>query len=86
MPPEGSGVHFQDQGEEFGHPPTESGTDLTGKLVSWGLVSSRQEAQYVMIGVAVFAFIIAVFFFGRAVAGGDAPPPPPPNLAPQNIY
>lgn len=86
MPPEGNGVQFQNQGEEFGAPPRESGTDLTGALVAWGLVSSRKEAQYVMIGVAILAFIVAVFFFGRAVAGGDAPPPPPPNLAPQHTY
>ncbi len=60
--------------------------DITGKLVAWGLVSSRTEAQYVMIGIAALALVVAVFFFGRAVAGGDAPPPPPPNLAPQITY
>ena len=55
-----SEMRFENQGEEFGRPPTESGVDFTGKLVKWGLVSSRQEAQYVLVGIAVLAIILAV--------------------------
>lgn len=83
MPP--SQVQFENQGQEFGKPPVESGPDFTSKLVSWGLVSSRQEAQYVMIGIAVLAIVVAVFFFARS-AGGNAPPPPPPGLSPAASY
>lgn len=83
MPP--NQVQFENQGEEFGRPPVENGFDITGKLVSWGLVSSRQEAQYVMITVAVLALVAAFFLFTRSGGGGEAPPPPP-NLAPEVSY
>jgi hypothetical protein len=80
-----SDVRFENQGQEFGRPPVESGFDITGKLVSWGLVSSRAEAQYVMIGIIVLAFAGAAFFF-FSLGGSGAPPPPPPNMAPAASY
>lgn len=70
-------MQFEDQTNEFGAPPQQSaGFDLTGKLVDWGLVSSTEEAQYVLIGVAVVAFLAAAFFIFHS-GGGSAPPPPP---------
>ncbi|MBI4088083.1 hypothetical protein HY418_01735 [Candidatus Kaiserbacteria bacterium] len=80
MPPE---VRFENQGEEFGRPPQEAvGFDLAGKMVQWGLVASRKEAEYVLIGVGVVALLIAIFIFWSGASGGHAAPPPPPNLAP----
>lgn len=80
-----SNVRFENQGEEYGPPPTSSSFDLTSFMTRTGLVSTRQEAQYVMIGVAVLAFAGAFFLFVRST-GDDVPPPPPPNLAPQTSY
>ena len=73
MPPEDNGVKFENQGEEFGRPPQESGFDITGLLVSWGLVSSRQEAQYVLMGIAVFALLVAGYLIINS-GGGSVPP------------
>lgn len=73
MPPNDSGVRFENQGEEFGAPPTRSGGfDMSDKLVTWGLVASRQEAQYVLIAIAVVIFIVAGYFL---FSGGESAPP-----------
>ncbi|MBI5644716.1 hypothetical protein HY970_01325 [Candidatus Kaiserbacteria bacterium] len=67
-----SDLQFDTPDNEFGRPPeAKPGFDITGKLVEWGLVSSRQEAQYVLIGVGVLA-LIAAFFFMRS--GGSSAP------------
>jgi hypothetical protein len=77
MPPQDSGVRFN-EGDDYGAPPQRSeGFDLTGKLVSWGLVSSREQAQYVLIAVAVIAVLVAGYFFMGSISGGSVPPPPP---------
>ena len=57
-------LRFDTDQEEFARPvsPT-SGTDFTGMLVTWGLVSNRQQAEYVMIGLAVVIAIIAFFVY-----------------------
>lgn len=84
--PEGQ-VQFQtDNQNEFGRPPSDTSTDLTGKMVAWGLVSTRTEAQYVMIGVAILGFVGAFFFFFSSVGGSNTVPPPPPGLAPEALY
>lgn len=76
MPPQGSGVQFESQGDEFGRPPQRSnGFDITGKLVQWGLVSSQQEAQYVLAAVAAAVLLVAGFFMFHS--GSSVPPPPP---------
>ncbi len=60
-------MQFQsDDQNEFGSPPSRSGTDLTGKLVTWGIVSSRQQAEYVMIGLAVLVALLAFFVYRSA--------------------
>lgn len=58
-----------DQQEEFGPPVGRPlGDDFTGKLIAWGLVSNRQQAEYLMIGLAVAIAVIA-FFVYRSTAG-----------------
>ena len=78
MPPQNGGVQFENQGEEFGRPPERaSAFDLTGMLVQWGVVSSRQQAEYVLIGIGVFAFAVAIFiYFGSS---GSSSVPMQPN-------
>ena len=83
MPPQDNGVRFENQGDEYGPAPVRSGGfDLRGMLVRWGLVSSTQEAEYVLIAVAVVALLIAAFFFFRGT-GNSAPPPAPVAGSPQ---
>lgn len=80
-------VQFQtDNQNEFGPPPQDTSADFTGKMVAWGLVSTREEAQYVMVGVAVLSFIAAFFFFFSSAGSGSDVPPPPPGLAPEASY
>lgn len=76
MPPQEDGVRFENQGEEFGAPPQrQGGFDLTGKLVEWGLASSAEQAQYVLIAVGVLALLVAGYLFFSS--GASTPPPPP---------
>ena len=77
MPPDQGGVQFQaDDANEFGRPPSASGGfDITGKLVEWGLVSSRDEAQYVLIGIGVVVLLVAVFIFWKSGGSGELQPP-----------
>ena len=75
-------MHFDSQGDEYGAPPQRAAMfDLTSKLVSWGLVSTPQEAQYVLIAVAVIAVLIAGYLLIGAVGGGGHTPPPLPVSA-----
>ncbi len=63
-------IQFEDGTQEFGTPPSRQnagGVDITGKIVSWGLASNRQQAQIVMlvvIGVALLAAAYFMFFSG----------------------
>ena len=57
----------QDNATEFGTPPSvSSGSGMAGMLIKWGLVSSEQEAQYVLVGVAVVALVLMFFFLKAA--------------------
>ena len=60
-------IQFNDGTQEFGPPPSTQhtgSTDLTGKIVTWGLASSRQQAQTILIVVLVVALLgIAYFMF-----------------------
>lgn len=61
MPPE-KRVSFESESAEFGTPPErKAGMDIIGALVRWGMVSSRQEAQYVLIGVLVVVVLLIVW-------------------------
>jgi hypothetical protein len=69
-------LQFDNTENEFGRPPVASaGFDITGKLVGWGLVSTRQQAEYVLIGLGVLVLIIAFFVYHGT--GSSLPPPPP---------
>ncbi|MFA7309944.1 MAG: hypothetical protein WC050_03500 [Candidatus Paceibacterota bacterium] len=64
-------LQFENQTNEFGRPPeASSGTDITGKIVQWGLASNREQAQYVLIAVAIAALIIAFFVYSRSSGSG----------------
>ncbi|HEY4488844.1 MAG TPA: hypothetical protein VJB97_04990 [Candidatus Paceibacterota bacterium] len=65
-----------DQENEFGAPPVRNQTDLTGKLIAWGLASNRQQAQYLMIGAFFVILIVAIWIY--ATSGSEAPAPLPP--------
>lgn len=57
----------QDNANEFGSPPAySSDSGMTAMLIKWGIVGSEQEAQYVLIGVAVVALILTFFFLKAA--------------------
>ena len=65
MPPDQK-VRFDDQGDEFGAPPSrKGGMDITGMLVRWGLVSSSQEAQYVLGGAAALILLATVWLIWK---------------------
>jgi hypothetical protein len=69
-------IQFETNPNEFGVPPQEEGGwDLTGQIVSLGLAQTREQAEYVLIGVGIIALIVAAFFF---FSGGSSVPPPPP--------
>jgi hypothetical protein len=71
-----SDLQFDNQNNEFGRPPEASGGfDLSGKLISWGLVSNRKEAEYALMAVGAFALLLAGYLFFSS--SGSTPPPPP---------
>jgi hypothetical protein len=70
-------IQFETNPNEFGAPPREEGGwDLTGQIVSLGLAQTREQAEYVLIGVGLIALAIGAFFFFSG--GGSSVPPPPP--------
>ncbi len=72
-----SEMQFQDQTDEFGRPPVASGGfDLSGLLIKWGIASTRQQAEYVLIGVAAVVIIIAIFVYVSGSGASDVPTTP----------
>jgi hypothetical protein len=68
-------MQFNTGTDDFARPPAApSGSDIAGKLVQWGLVSTRQEASYVLIAVAVLAVLVASYFLFFGGSGSDVPP------------
>jgi hypothetical protein len=60
-------MEFDTNPNEFGRPPEKSaGSDLTGKLIRWGLVSTRTEAEYVLGAVGVVAIIAMIIIIKRS--------------------
>ena len=56
-----------DNADEFRRPSSqEAGTDFTGKLVTWGIVSNRQQAEYLMIGLAIAIALLAYFVYSSS--------------------
>jgi hypothetical protein len=72
-------LQFDDQTNEFGVPPKRSeGSDITGKIIAWGLAKDRAQAQTVLAIIGGVALLIAaylMFFSG----GGSADVPATPN-------
>lgn len=57
-------LRFDSEGDEFRRPEgANSGRDFTGMLIKWGLVSNRQQAEYVMIGLAIVIAVVAFFVY-----------------------
>lgn len=70
-------MRFDTNPNEFGAPPQYSqGNDVTARLVQWGLAANRQQAEYILIGIAVVCLLVAGYFI--FFSGGNAAPPPPP--------
>lgn len=56
---------------------------LTGWLLKKGWVKTKQQAQLVLLGVAVVAIVLAfIFFTGIGDAPSDKPPFDPDTVAP----
>jgi hypothetical protein len=63
-------IQFDTNPSEFGTPPQgKPGWDLTGQIVSLGLAKTREQAEYLLIGVAVLAIIIAAYFLFHSGGG-----------------
>ena len=66
-----------DSQNEFGRPPQEAGGfDMSGMLITWGLVSSRQQAEYILIGISVIVFVIAGFVYFSSSGSSNVPTTP----------
>ena len=68
-----------DQQNEFVRPIQQSGFDLTGRIVAWGLAKNRRQAEYVLIAVVVLALIV-IWWFGFRGGAEVVPAPVPPPL------
>ncbi|MCE9541446.1 hypothetical protein K8R03_02705 [Candidatus Kaiserbacteria bacterium] len=69
-----SDMQFNDSADEFGRPPVQSmGSDITGKLVSWGLAQDRKQAEYILMAVGALALLLALYFL--FFKGGSSAPP-----------
>ena len=72
-----SEMQFQSDSEnEFGRPPVASGFDMSGMLIKWGIASSRQQAEYVLIGITVAVIVIATFVYFSGSGSSDVPTTP----------
>ena len=71
-----SEMRFQeDQANEFGRPPVASGGfDISAMLIKWGIASSRQQAEYILITVGAICLILAGYFFFFSGGGSDPSP------------
>ncbi len=59
-----SEIRFEDTTDEFGRPPEQAaGFDFTGLLIKWGIASSRQQAEYILIAVGVFCLLVIAYTF-----------------------
>ena len=68
---------FDTPSDEFGRPPQEvRGVDIAGKLVTWGFVSTKEQAQYVLAGVAAVVLIIAYLIYHSFTGGSSVPTTP----------
>lgn len=58
-------------------------TGFEGLIIKLGLAKDSTQAKYVMVGMTVLFFILAIgIFFWSAAGGGPAPTTLPPNFLP----
>ncbi len=55
---------------------------LVRLLKRWGIASSTQQANLILIGVAVVSFLLSVFIFWQSIKGPTAPEGAPPAIDP----
>ncbi|MEY4747688.1 MAG: hypothetical protein RLZZ416_737 [Candidatus Parcubacteria bacterium] len=61
MPPQENIQFDTDNQSEFTRAAAPEGFDLSGKLIDWGLVTNRQQAQYALTGVLVVVLMITFY-------------------------
>ena len=71
-----SEVSFEDQGDNFGRPSKFlEAFDLGALLIKWRIASTRQQAQYILIGVILVAIMLAFFVYHVAAPSYTGPTP-----------
>jgi len=71
-----SEVSFEDQGDNFGRPSKFlEAFDLGALLIKWRIASTRQQAQYILIAVALGAIMLAFFVYHVATPSYTGPTP-----------
>ena len=71
-----SEMRFEDQQNEFVRSPSAGGFDLSAMLIKWGLASSRQQAEYVLVGIGIIVLAVAVFVYMSGSGTSDVPTTP----------
>lgn len=72
-----SEMRFEDQQNEFGRPPAPPvGFDISGRLVTWGIASSRQQAEYILAAIGVLVLAIAIFVYIGSSGTSNVPTEP----------
>jgi len=64
-----SDVQYENQGWMQQSKQPEKKTDFTDRLVKWGVASDRKQASYILLGVALMALLIAIFFMWGILFG-----------------
>ena len=52
-------LRFNDDGSEFARRPVAVNSGITGVLIRWGLVKTRQQATYVLVAVGILALFVS---------------------------
>jgi hypothetical protein len=71
-----SEVSFEDRGDTFSRLPKFLETfDLGALLIKWRIASTQQQAQYILIGVALVAIVLAFFIYNLTTPSYTGPTP-----------
>jgi hypothetical protein len=71
-----SEVSFEDQGDTSGRLPKFLETfDLGALLIKWRIASTRQQAQYILIGMILVAIVLTFFVYHLATPSSTVPTP-----------
>lgn len=54
----------------------EKHADFADRLVRWGIVSNIEQANYVLLGIAVGAILLMLFFSWELIFGTSSQTPP----------